>query len=242
MSQEYFEAYISRQEKGISKFTNWLENNDRPEDLERIERLYSGITANILNIVVARYSRGDKVSEIKPQMDEFIQRALKSEQAHESYNGVLFPLSYCILFNEPEEWRTKFRSSFFKNPTKKIPEVDGLLDFLTTGQKNDGKLIWEKQFNRLWQAVLSDTPEEQNKHLTDYVTRWYGAKKGEFWYNEHKKSSIENMNFSTYNGYWSWEAGAVAKLLNIPDENLKDHPNYPYDLVHFKDEKRESND
>ncbi|MDD7379168.1 MAG: DUF1911 domain-containing protein [Lachnospiraceae bacterium] len=37
-----------------------------------------------------------------------------------------------------------------------------------------------------------------------------------------------------YYGYWSFEAGAIAKILNLDDSSLKDVPYYPYDLVHYK--------
>ena len=33
---------------------------------------------------------------------------------------------------------------------------------------------------------------------------------------------------------WSFEAGAIAKILNLDDECLKGAKYYPYDLAHFK--------
>ena len=47
-------------------------------------------------------------------------------------------------------------------------------------------------------------------------------------YEAHKSSQ------NIYYGYWSFEAGAIAKILNLDDSNLKDVPYYPYDLVHYK--------
>ena len=37
---------------------------------------------------------------------------------------------------------------------------------------------------------------------------------------------------------WSFEAAAVAKILNLDDTGLKMEVNYPYDLAHYKCEKR----
>ncbi|EIN8848795.1 DUF1911 domain-containing protein, partial [Listeria monocytogenes] len=37
-----------------------------------------------------------------------------------------------------------------------------------------------------------------------------------------------------YSGYWSWESGAIAKILQLNDNDLKNLPYYPYDLVHYK--------
>lgn len=39
--------------------------------------------------------------------------------------------------------------------------------------------------------------------------------------------------FDTYSGYWSYESGAIAKVLQLDDEVLKNVPYYPYDLVHY---------
>ncbi|WP_149023628.1 PoNe immunity protein domain-containing protein [Listeria rocourtiae] len=37
-----------------------------------------------------------------------------------------------------------------------------------------------------------------------------------------------------YSGYWSYESGAIAKVLQLDDEVLKEVKYYPYDLVHYK--------
>ena len=37
-----------------------------------------------------------------------------------------------------------------------------------------------------------------------------------------------------YYGYWSFDAGAIAKILELDDTALKDVSYYPYDLVHYK--------
>ena len=49
-----------------------------------------------------------------------------------------------------------------------------------------------------------------------------------------QKEREERAKEKLYYGYWSFEAGAIAKILNLDDSNLKDVPYYPYDLVHYK--------
>ena len=46
------------------------------------------------------------------------------------------------------------------------------------------------------------------------------------WHNSH----LSKQN--TYYGYWAYEAGAVAKILDLDDEALKEQRYYPFDLVH----------
>ena len=58
----------------------------------------------------------------------------------------------------------------------------------------------------------------------------------EDWYNkEYECYEAHKSSQNIYYGYWSFEAGAIAKILNLDDSNLKDMPYYPYDLVHIKD-------
>ena len=57
----------------------------------------------------------------------------------------------------------------------------------------------------------------------------------EDWYNkEYECYEAHKSDQNIYYGYWSFEAGAIAKILNLDDSNLKNVPYYPYDLVHYK--------
>ena len=66
--------------------------------------------------------------------------------------------------------------------------------------------------------------EEEN---LDLLAEWYNEDCG--CYEAHK--SKQNI----YYGYWSFEAGAIAKILKINDTQLRDTQYYPYDMVHYKE-------
>lgn len=69
---------------------------------------------------------------------------------------------------------------------------------------------------------------EASKVLKKYLKNdWYNKDCG--CYEAHK--SRQNI----YYGYWSFEAGAVAKILQLDDKDLRNEPYYPYDMVHYKD-------
>ncbi|MEH7450841.1 PoNe immunity protein domain-containing protein, partial [Bacillus toyonensis] len=51
----------------------------------------------------------------------------------------------------------------------------------------------------------------------------------EAWYDAH-----ENKH-DIYSGYWSFESGAIAKILKLDDSTLKDSSYYPYDMVHCQE-------
>jgi hypothetical protein len=37
-----------------------------------------------------------------------------------------------------------------------------------------------------------------------------------------------------YCGYWSFESGAIARILQLDDSTLANTPYYPYDMAHYK--------
>ena len=106
---------------------------------------------------------------------------------------------------------------------------DWLLSFLLcswTGiemENKDVDLIFPKDFSLLQKVVLTHNRRES---LQEYLSCWYREDCG--CYEAHKSSQ------KIYYGYWSFEAGAVAKILNIDDTGMEHVPYYPYDLVHYK--------
>ena len=106
---------------------------------------------------------------------------------------------------------------------------DWLLRFLLcswTGSEmehKDGDLIFPTDFSLLQKAVRNHNSREA---LQEYLSRWYREDCG--CYEAHKSSQ------KIYYGYWSFEAGAVAKILQIDDTGMEQMPYYPYDLVHYK--------
>ena len=39
-----------------------------------------------------------------------------------------------------------------------------------------------------------------------------------------------------YKGYWLWVYAAISKMFKLDDSKLKDYPDYPYELAHYKNE------
>jgi hypothetical protein len=90
---------------------------------------------------------------------------------------------------------------------------------------------WPEAYESLWHCFIC--PEgDRSARLKYFVENWYKEmKKGDVaWVDNHKSK------FDIYFGYWCFEAAGVAKMLDIDDSALKDHPHYPYDLVHPEQE------
>lgn len=103
---------------------------------------------------------------------------------------------------------------------------DGMLNlcytYLGLKAKNEKKSAL-KYLNK-WLLGTDKTAPISRGSLND----WYRCNRGAVWYNAHKAAN------NLYTGYWSFEFGALAKILKLDDRQFQGNKNYyPYDLVHF---------
>lgn len=77
---------------------------------------------------------------------------------------------------------------------------------------------------------LAKTNKTQaTKRLEKYLKKeWYRGHSDCAWHDDHKYGII-------HDGYWSFESGALVKVLGLDDSSLKGLPYYPYDMVHWND-------
>lgn len=67
--------------------------------------------------------------------------------------------------------------------------------------------------------------------LEKYLKKeWYQGHSDCAWHDDHKYGI-------RHDGYWSFESGALVKILGLDDSSLKGLPYYPYDMVHWNENK-----
>lgn len=217
---EYFNIFINEDTARVKKFMKKLENNElRPDRILPVKAKVHDLKRGLM---IARYSKGDDVSALEK---EYLELLDEWEEVWEPdfYSKNLEMISLGILFEADKAYAKKI-----KNMLKKSDVNDWLLDFLLDsweGRQTDGKnkLLFPKDYSALQKVVL-----EKNKLglLQKYLADdWYNADC--YCYEAHKS------NQNLYYGYWSFEAGAVAKILKIDDTQLRETQYYPYDLVHY---------
>ena len=218
--EEYFNAYIEKEKARIEKFLNWIEIGETPAG--RIPAVKSVLIDIKTDIIIGKYSRGDDLAPMKDEYTEVFKEWLPLFST-ESYNVLLRMISLGILFGIDDELLDKASEL-----TAQAGFKDWLISFLLQGRKDSEKISTDKfLFKKKYLPPLKSFVE--NKNIDDmklYLSKWYNTNCG--YYGAHK--STEKL----YCGYWSFEAGAVAKILGIDDEQIKDAKYYPYDLVHFK--------
>ena len=218
---EYFNQFIHEDLERVKKFSSKLENGEVKE--ERILPVKTKVHDLKLGIMIAKYSKGDELAELEKEYFELVS-GWEEVWEPEYYNKNLKMISLGVLFGADISFTRKVKKMLEK------AEINDwllyyLLDSLDDEQMERGKeMLFPKSFSNLQKAVFQ---EGKIQILKEYLSNdWYNEDCG--CYEAHK--SKQNI----YYGYWSFEAGAIAKILNLDDSSLKDVPYYPYDLVHYK--------
>lgn len=178
-----------------------------------------GIFRIKLGVIIDKYSRGDDLTSLKDDFIEIYKEWVNDFLSPHAYNENLRMISLAVLFGVESEMRELVLQKLKENHVN-----DWLIHFLLRESQTELELMFQDRFHTLKELNKSS---EQAILLKRYLGKeWYN--KDYDCYEAHK--SKQNI----YYGYWSFEAGAIAKILNLDDSSLKDVPYYPYDLVHYK--------
>ena len=116
----------------------------------------------------------------------------------------------------------EYAKKLVENNAKKIAD-DRLLKCLATYVK-DGSIEWDESLTINEAYVgLNEVFSSKNKEvaLLNYLGKWYEARKEFAWYNTHLSDS------DTYCGYWSFESGAISKMLKLKEDVLSQSVYFP---------------
>lgn len=218
---EYFNEFLQEEQARMTRFSDKLANGEvKPERQLPVKTKIHDLK---LGILTARYSRGDELSVLEGEYAELL-KSWEEVWEPDNYNKNLKMISLGVLFEGNIVLAKKINAML-----KEANIHDWLLSFLLCSwigsemENKEGNLIFPMDFSLLQKVVLTHNARES---LQEYLSCWYRENCG--CYEAHKSSQ------KIYYGYWSFEAGAVAKILNIDDTGMEQMPYYPYDLVHYK--------
>jgi hypothetical protein len=224
-NEEYFISFLGDENERINKLLKSIETGNVPKD--RIQNILAKIFGISLGIVIAKYSLGADKDDIIKDYDlvlHFLEMEWDKKDGY--YVEFLWLLSMGILLNINE--------NNFTTLIKIIDEGnynDYIIDYLISYRKKDRKLnnkiLFKEPYNCLME-IFDTTDNLKIDMMKIYLNeKWYKGHEDCFWHNNHKSQ------YNTYFGYWSFEAGAIVKVLNINDNDLRQCKYYPYDMVHW---------
>ena len=221
---KYFDGFIAEDTERIKKFSDKLNNNEVKED--RILPVKTKIHDLKLGILIARYSKGEAADQIKTECADLVNEWAEVWKP-ETYIKNLWLISLGVLLNIDNNKLADVRRLSSEAGVK-----DWLYHFLLERESREicdgsGELIFPEVYGTLKKAVCM--ANNRMELLKKYISsEWYGKHQKHGWLGTHE--STQNL----YYGYWSFEAGAVAKILELDDQELAKEQYYPYDLMHFR--------
>lgn len=230
--QEYFDKYLIYENENIEKFEIAIEKvvKERGADDEGVRSAYNYLCGLHFSKLKILYSSGASLMEVKkffPKVIDIMRRVWKAESG---YVEMLCMISIGIMLDISDEEKTRLEELV------RIDQLDdGLINFLISSYNKEWafhspKVKFDRPYAFLIELIKSDDNEYSLILLKEYlVEKWYRGHNDMGWHDTHK---IEDD--SIYSGYWSFESGAIAKILQLEDRSLKDTPYYPYDMVHYQ--------
>ena len=170
-----------------------------------------------------------------PEYGPYIYRGAPNFSILSDYEDTLQLLSIAILLRD-------------MNSIKRIIHIlrshrgtDGLFEQLVDGYVDDAltldNCVLGKPYDILLKAFYESDEHQALGIVEEYLKQWYPAMKDHpRWYDGHLK--IHEDGHAPYYGYWAFEAGATAYLLDLDDRRI-DHLVYPKDLVAYGRKLRE---
>lgn len=220
-NEEYFLKCISYEKDRIIKFSQALKSIETDNIKGRYNALIYLANFN-KNLFKLSYSIGESIEGIYSYYEEWIK--YYSEVCTE-YDGIYDVIDILSIATFYKNRKTEFER-YLITIIHKINLNDGMLNLCLKHLDLDYKEATKSKLPYLNKLLESDNKVEILKSIPK---EWYEFHKDAYWYNSHKSKN------DTYCGYWSFDLGAVVKILKLDDKVLKQEKYYPYDLVHFND-------
>lgn len=228
-SKKYFEESLEYTDNCIEEFEAAMANvlEEQGENSPGIKNGYNILVMYYTKKLNLQYSLGETLENVKKTYIKLLSYYSQAWDTQSGYMELVRNLSLAVLLS--------VECFEIKELENKIIKED-LNDYLVRAIDSKWKMKGQDfVFKNTYESLRPIIEEKEGKRcvnaLKNYLEKqWYGMHRETAWYNSHKSRQ------NTYYGYWSYEAGAIVRIMNLNDEELKQQKYYPYDLVHFKKE------
>jgi hypothetical protein len=196
-----------------------------------------------LQHVIARYSRGDVLEELRQEFPRLVRKIVLSDEMSRKrfpnqdrifvHRGrllerfrdalVVLSLGLCLRASKADI------DSVLALCERGDPLLETIADAAASGLAAPiGEPSFYETFDGLYEA-LRVAPPDRERRVRDYLEVWYGVRMEGL--SMKGKHLLEGR--TGYVGYWCFEAAGVVAALKIDDQTFAHHPHYPRDLVAF---------
>lgn len=200
-------------------------------NIEVIQNKYETILMYEYDNLLATYSMGENIDKILPLYKEIVSFMDIAWKKDNGYILMVNMLSIGILLDVEDTIFNKLAMIVQKDKPN-----DFLINYLLHHickidvSPNTDNFLFPRPYAVTKEIILFAEKDKMSsvKRLKKYLSQeWYRGHSDCGWHNIHK------INVFAHSGYWSFESGALVKVLGLDDSSLKGLPYYPYDMVHW---------
>lgn len=229
--ENYFNVLIEKEKNTIIMFENvvkkaMIEKGEADRGTRNGYTILINAYQKIINLL---YSCGEDLEKIEEYYKKLLVYYGKMWDRKYGYIELIKVLSLAVLFGiNKAEIAVLEERLIAENFDDYLVNV--LINKIDSSWINNGTQFEFPEVYDCLERILNNKESLDCGLLKEYLQdKWYEIHKECVWYNSH----LSNKN--VYCGYWSFEAGAIAKILKLDDSSLKNMQYYPYDLVHYKE-------
>ncbi|EMR06540.1 hypothetical protein C772_01435 [Bhargavaea cecembensis DSE10] len=211
--EAYFMEYLTFQNQTIAEFEELLETviRERGVDDEGVRNGYIALSGYHFNRLIAMYSAGGPLDEIRDALPPLIGLFEKTWEPDDpdsldDYVELVWLLSIGIMLGIDEALMSRL-----DRLAQHYAPHDALIDFLLNARRSvswkprQASFVYGYPYNRLLPVIEG---EQSIQRLNVYLENdWYRGHDGMGWHDSHLHQD------PIYRGYWSFESGAIMKIL-----------------------------
>lgn len=220
-NEEYFINCINYEKDRINKFSRALEEIGE-QNVKGLNKALTYLANFNKNLFKLSYSIGYSIEDTYYYYKEWIKYYSEICTESDSLYDVIDMFSIGVFYKDRKDDFEKYLILIIN----KINLEEGMLNLCLCYLESDLKKISESKLPYINILLKSDCKADL---LISISREWYKFHQDAYWYDMHKSKN------DTYCGYWSFDLGAIVKIFQLDDEELRQQQTYPYDLVHFND-------
>jgi len=243
LTENYFDNMNALYKEGVARFVFALKNQEN--DAEDFNRLSWAIADYRYNHLSLHYTAGEPLDNLRNELEGVVAAYEQYQKYFGAYeerpNIALFRfqdicdyercmqiIGLCFLLHREDLLP---RIAKLQDPGYEAEDAlyEDLLAYALDNRHDIEEWYHDNPATLLIEAMHASTDEEASAKLKAYCLAWYPAMQACPWHDGHLQMTDTDGH---YFGYWAFEAGAVAFLLDIDDSSI-DHMVYPKDLMSY---------
>lgn len=241
LTENYYKVQFARREKLFSAYANEITLPDT--DVENKSLITGSWAGDVYELFSLHYTGGVPCETLRQEFEDVV-------AAYESYQKALAVFNEdadasAFMLGEIDEYDRLLQLvglAYLLHRRDLLPRIaklvdaefagidvlyEELLDYDLPDRHETDRIHFPEPYRALVDAMYEDTDAESVDDLQKFLLAWYPAMRNSGWHDTHLRITDTD---GAYFGYWAFEAGAMAYLLELDDSEIT-HMAYPKDLV-----------